>query len=387
MAIQADIPPDLTNNDKAFLFQFLNTALNSGILYALLHGIYTGILTVTLWNIFINKSWPIRRAMVVIIILLYALITINFTIKWSTICSAFIKNGRSFFTIYLKLENGAQVAYWEMGITAFMSTILADLYMIWYCWMVWGRRWFVVLLPVLFLISTTVLKIIDIYCEYIGATSKIFPTLYISFVLMMTLWCTLFIIHRILTVAGVRCGRDGRLRVYHHFIEVLVESSALYSISLILFLAFTIHDGWGVYYLDIIASIVKGIAPTLLVGRITSGHRARPDDSWQGTVVASTSIQSQSQNLNQTSSQEDRPTSALDHDLEAQREISIRELAVALRSVLTESHTHLNNDIALKSMTSSPHLGNQSLLQDSLPPSEDAICSSTLADEAAVPSR
>ncbi len=38
MLSQADIPSDLTNNDKVFLFQILDAWLNSTILYALLHG-------------------------------------------------------------------------------------------------------------------------------------------------------------------------------------------------------------------------------------------------------------------------------------------------------------------------------------------------------------
>ncbi len=81
--------------------------------------------------------------------------------------------------------------------------------------------------------------------------------LYITFNLATTLSCTFPIIYRIVTVAGVRRGAVGRLRVYHHFIEALVESSALYSISLILDLAFTIHNDVGTPYLDVIASIAK----------------------------------------------------------------------------------------------------------------------------------
>ncbi len=38
MSTQADIPSDLTDDDKAFLFQTLDASLNSVILYALLHG-------------------------------------------------------------------------------------------------------------------------------------------------------------------------------------------------------------------------------------------------------------------------------------------------------------------------------------------------------------
>ncbi|KAK0453977.1 uncharacterized protein EV420DRAFT_614122 [Desarmillaria tabescens] len=103
MVIQVDISSDLTNDDKIYMFQFLDTNLNSRILYTLLHGIYTGILAVTLWNIFINKSWPIRRAMVAIIMLLYTLITINFGASWSLTHSAFINDGHSFWTVYLNL--------------------------------------------------------------------------------------------------------------------------------------------------------------------------------------------------------------------------------------------------------------------------------------------
>ncbi|KAK0480777.1 hypothetical protein IW261DRAFT_1474557 [Armillaria novae-zelandiae] len=55
-----------------------------------------------------------------------------------------------------------------------------------------------------------------------------------------TIWCTLFIIHRILTITRSRQRAEGQLGAFHCFIEALVESSALYSISLILFLAFSV---------------------------------------------------------------------------------------------------------------------------------------------------
>ncbi|PBK89749.1 hypothetical protein ARMGADRAFT_1083218 [Armillaria gallica] len=325
MAIQTDIPLDVTDDYKAIVFRYLDAQLNSGILYALLYGIYTGILAVTLWNIFINKCWPIRRAMVIVIILIHTLITINFASYWSLMCLAFIKNGQSFWSVFLELNDATKAAQWEMGITASISTILADLYMIWFCWMVWGRRWLVVLLPIFSLVSAIVSRIIMVYYDYVHAPVDTYAIikLYISFNLATTLSCTLLIIYRIVTTVGAGRRAEGRLKVYHRFIEVLVESSALYSVSLILDLAFTISIDSGSYYADTIASIMKGIAPTLLVGRITVGRRARPDDSWQGSVVASASIRSQEQEYSRTSSQEDRPTSlVLDGDLEAQRENS-----------------------------------------------------------------
>ncbi|KAK0203800.1 hypothetical protein DFS33DRAFT_832825 [Desarmillaria ectypa] len=276
----------------------------------------------------INKCWPIRRALVVVIILLHALTTVNFAAYLSYIHSSFIENGQSFSSMYLKLNGTNQATFLEMGIAAAMSTILTDLYMIWYCWMVWGRRRLVVLFPILFLISATVSKIIVIYHDYFGVINDVFPMPYMSFILATTLWCTLLIIYRIVTVAGVRHGTEGRLRFYHHFIEVLVESSALYSISLVLLLAFTIRSNLGEYYLDTIAGIAKGIAPTLLVGRAAAGHTRPNDDSDQSTV--STLHFRTPSELGATSLQESTMQSAhLEMDIEAQPEWS-NELVVVV---------------------------------------------------------
>ncbi|SJL18460.1 uncharacterized protein ARMOST_22049 [Armillaria ostoyae] len=321
----------LPKDHKAFIFQCLDAYLNSKILLALLYGMYTGILAVTLWNIFINKCWLIRRALVVVIILLYALITIDFAAAWSMLHSVFIENGQSFWTVYLKLDNEASAPFLVGGITSSMSTILTDLYIIWCCWMVWGRRWLIVLLPILSLIAATVLKIIDIYRAYFSAPFEIFLTLYISFILATTLWCTILIIYRILTVTGVKRRAGGRLRVYRHFIEVLVESSALYSISLIVFLTFSVHTDTGVLYLVVIAGIAKGVAPTLLIGRAAAGY-TRPNDEGDGSTVSSLHFQPASE-VGTTSYQESTTESAvLEIDIEAQQQQSDELVIVVERT-------------------------------------------------------
>ncbi|SJL02380.1 uncharacterized protein ARMOST_05707 [Armillaria ostoyae] len=324
MATKADIPLYLTDEDKAIVFQYLDDFLNSQFLLALLHGVYTGILAVTLWNIFVNKCRPIRRALVVVI-LLYALITISFALGWSFMSSGFIENGQNFWTVFSKL-NGANQAYnWEAGIPAAISTILADSYIIWCCWTVWGRHWLIVLLPILSLISATVARSIDVYRLYFSAVDSVFLTLNLSSILATTLWCTVFIIFRILTVTGVR-REGGRLRVYHHFIEVLVESSALYSIALIMELAFYIRNDAVFFYFDGITLIAKGVAPTLLLGRVAAGH-TRPTEEHDDSATVSTlrfqmTLQSSQSSQPSTSSFQEstRPNAVLETDVEAQRE-------------------------------------------------------------------
>ncbi|PBK70877.1 hypothetical protein ARMSODRAFT_1003375 [Armillaria solidipes] len=322
MATQTGIPSDLTDNEKTSTFQLLDGQLNSTILYALLYGIYTGILAVTLWNIFINKCWPIRRALVVFIILLHVLTTLDFAANWSWARFAFIENGQSFWTVYLILQS-TDAATWIMDIVASISTILADSHMIWCCWMVWGRRWLVVLLPIFSLVSAIVSRTMREYYNRTNAfaVADIFLMLYISFNLATTLSCTLLIIYRIVAVAGIRRGAVGRLGVFRRFIEVLVESSALYSISLILVLAFIIRDDFGVVDFDIIAGIAKGIAPTLLVGRAAAGH-TRPREDSDGSTVSSLHFQTSSE-PSTTSSQREESTvqsSVLAMDIEAQPE-------------------------------------------------------------------
>ncbi|SJL12938.1 uncharacterized protein ARMOST_16372 [Armillaria ostoyae] len=327
MATQTDIPSYLPDDYKAAIFQLLDAELNSEILYALLYGIYTGILAVTLWNISINKCWPIRRALVVIIILLHALITITFAGNWSWIHLSFIKDGQNLWTVYWNLEHSTPAAYWVMAITASISTILADLYMIWCCWMVWGQRWLVVLFPIFSLVSAIVSKAMEEYYGYISAPTRpststgVSLMLYISFNLATTLYCTLLIIYRILAVAGVRRGAVGRLGVYRRFIEVLVESSALYSISVILDLAFTIRDNVGMYYLAVIAGIAKGVAPTLLVGRAAAGH-TRPRDDSDGSTVSSLHFHRSSAHSTTSSEPEESTvqSAVLAMDIEAQPE-------------------------------------------------------------------
>ncbi len=110
------------------------SVINDGI------GMYTGILAVTLWNIcepglsplwhpswswmsVINKCWQIRQGLVVVIILLHSLTTISSAANWSYVHSAFIENGKSFWTVYLWFNGSTQSAFLVLGIASAMSTI------------------------------------------------------------------------------------------------------------------------------------------------------------------------------------------------------------------------------------------------------------------------
>ncbi|KAK0496179.1 hypothetical protein EDD18DRAFT_1353855 [Armillaria luteobubalina] len=302
--------------------------------------------------------------MVILIVLLYALITITFAVNWLRVHSAFVKNGQNFWTVFLTLTTSMGLADILEGIASSMSTILTDSYMIWCCWIVWGQCWPVVLLPIVFLIS---------------AAGKVF-------LLASTLLPTCIPLHFLYwhdpnTIAGVKHRENGRLRVYQHFLEVLVESSGLYTISLVVYLALAIPQDSRMFYLDAIVAIAKGVAPTLIIGHFMAKHQACPDDSWQGSVIGSASIRSQEQEHSQMSFQEDDWTSPmLDGDLEAQPRSSFREPSPALCSVsVVANYVHANTDVSLEA---SPHSQSCQLLHVHSSLCEDATHDSTMVDEA-----
>ncbi len=73
---------------------------------------------------------------------------------------------------------------------------------------------------------------------------------YILLTLATTLMCTFLIVYRILRHApGISASRK--------IIELLIESSAMYSISLIIYLALVSRNLDSAYYADIIATYIK----------------------------------------------------------------------------------------------------------------------------------
>ncbi|KAK0465982.1 uncharacterized protein EV420DRAFT_804879 [Desarmillaria tabescens] len=271
-------------------------------------GMYTGIFFVTLWNVFTNKPQPIGQTMVILVILVYIATTMNFAFSWSHSHSVFVNKGQNLWTKYLAYSTWGTTSL-GTAITSTIANVLAEPIMIWRCWIVWGQQWSIILLPILLVVSATgkiiqifygvnfsrvqvdiALKVFGLYKTSLAEDYPLGLTLYASFIFASTLWCTLLIIYRIVTVARAGSHTGRGLQTYHHVMEVLIESYALYSISLILYTifhqVFSVRNNDTSEYFDSLAAVARGIAPTLLVGRVAAGH-ARPDDSWQGSAVTS----------------------------------------------------------------------------------------------------
>ncbi|KAK0184678.1 hypothetical protein F5146DRAFT_1169748 [Armillaria mellea] len=324
MATQTDIPTSLTDSDLALFTHIFDSGLNSRLLFSQLFGIYTGIFAVTIWNVAMSKSQHIGRPMpmVVAIILLYILTFVTFTFSLH-IMVRYTSHGQTMWMRYLSLTGDhIQVVLGSIGegTTGMICNVLGNSIMIWRCWMVWGQHYSIVVLPSLCLAASIVFKVIDMRLVFVDGNDTDLHNLmlYATFSLTTTIWCTLLIVYRILSVGKASSGAEGGLGAYRHVIEVLVESSALYSVCVIVHVACLASNPWGAYYTDILAGISKGIAPTLLIGRVAAGH-ARPDDSWHGSIVSSLRF-GQLGGRNQTSTQDSMIAINLDDDLEAQGE-------------------------------------------------------------------
>ncbi|KAK0488485.1 hypothetical protein IW261DRAFT_352796 [Armillaria novae-zelandiae] len=225
--------------------------------------------------------------MAVIIILLYTTTTINFFLNGPFLTA--INSELDFYDILALVPSWGWTPNTDIGIgvAAVASTVVADCTMIWRCWMVWGRHWLVVLLPILCMVAGLAFKILEIINAYLTEIESVsYLVFYLSCILATTLWCTILIVFRIVTVIWVSNMPNNRLGDYCHVIEVLVESSALHSVTFIIYLALGVNNKPSSLYLDALAVFTTGIAPTLLVGRVAAGH-ARPDDSWEGGIVSS----------------------------------------------------------------------------------------------------
>ncbi|PBK96097.1 hypothetical protein ARMGADRAFT_1077607 [Armillaria gallica] len=152
-------PPALSQDDRRIIFNTLDVSLNRMILKSLLHGLYTGIVAVTVWTIFTSTKRLHGTFLRTIIIMLYVLATISFVIDWVFERRVFITYGDIYYSMFSALTDNepwlARAWYLIGSITGGISTLLVDAIIIWRCWVLWDCQWRIVSLPIICAIATT----------------------------------------------------------------------------------------------------------------------------------------------------------------------------------------------------------------------------------------
>ncbi|KAJ7629076.1 hypothetical protein FB45DRAFT_1059684 [Roridomyces roridus] len=263
--------------------------LQGTFLQLYMNGLYTGLFFLTLYGMVFKR--PIYRTtpgLFVALIMMYILSTVHVIGDWIQMKLAVVDNGATGESVAIYLLEGFPLWLAVMCTVAFvLNTLIADLVLIWRCWTLWDHNWIAVTLPILCTLTGAALG-----GKYIQATILIynnprsnpgtnFGISYMSLSLGTTCVCTILIIYRIMMMSnrGTR-----RARGYTRVIEMMVESALLYSVTLVVFLPYLIADfDVNKVYPSVVVAQMTGIAPTLIVARVTFGL-ARPQKSWKGSM-------------------------------------------------------------------------------------------------------
>ncbi|KAK0455352.1 uncharacterized protein EV420DRAFT_596244 [Desarmillaria tabescens] len=264
-----------------FSLQYRDTMLNVTLLESLLYGMYTTVVAFTIWIVAIRDKGRDRLVHGGLVIVMHLIATSHLAVRWNFVRGGFIKHGETEETVYGYFFDAPK--WMLLSTAAFMAnTLIADCIMIWRCWIICGRRWMFVIVPMLCTIVGTIFAGFSIYQQTASpppgsawSAAQIDWTLpYFSMSLVVTLLCTLIIIYRIIMIKP--SIEKGTRRLW---IEVIVESASLYAIALIILLAFYTTGNVDANYPIVIATMITGLAPTLIVARVSSGA-TRPESSW-----------------------------------------------------------------------------------------------------------
>ncbi|PBK96119.1 hypothetical protein ARMGADRAFT_1077630 [Armillaria gallica] len=265
------LAPDLSQDDKSVIFNMLDLPLNRMIMQASLHGLYTGIVAVSLWTTFSSPKGLHNTFLHTIIIMLYFLSTISFVMTWIYGYRAFIECGNNYYSMFAALMYFPcwRVYYLADGSTGGISTLLVGATIIWRCWVLQDRQWRIVSLPIVCAIAGTFMKVMQILSAFHNvmhdiSNTKVFAVqidwslIYILLTLSATVLCTVLIVYRIVHFTH-------RLLLFRGIISALIESSAIYTLALIVYLALVAKNMTAADYADTFAAYVKAIATTLLM--------------------------------------------------------------------------------------------------------------------------
>ncbi|KAJ6501003.1 hypothetical protein DFH09DRAFT_1444763 [Mycena vulgaris] len=227
------------------------------------------------------------------IVLMYTLSTVHVACRWLLIKNAFVDHADTPESTAVYLVEPPLWLTVFSAVVLTVNTLAADCVLIWRCWTKWNRHWLIVLLPIICTLVGAALGFRSIaeQAAYVmnpnlDRNSFIdFATPYFSLSLATTCLAIILIILRIINMTE---PSTRRAMGYGRVVEMVVESAMLYSVTLIIFLPLLVtessNDGYAQAVVaqmtsnHILTCSLWGIAPTLIVARVTFGL-ARPDET------------------------------------------------------------------------------------------------------------
>ncbi|THU89938.1 hypothetical protein K435DRAFT_781429 [Dendrothele bispora CBS 962.96] len=186
--------------------------------------------------------------------------------------------------------DGGPVAWWLSNGTVWFNVVgsafdmfgnfLGDALLIYRCAIIWGKRWYVIFLPVLMFLASTALAILSVV-ESALPGSSFFQTHVINFAVpWISLTCTLNAIVTVLIAGRILYARK-QIRevmpeidadVYTGIVAILIESALPFTLVGIVFaIVLSKEQPVQLFFADLWGSYV-GLAPQLIILRVAMGR-------------------------------------------------------------------------------------------------------------------
>ncbi|KAK0214298.1 hypothetical protein IW262DRAFT_1514299 [Armillaria fumosa] len=275
---------------QVFATQLSDSWFDGVNIECLTHGIYTTLLAVVLWRILSSNTAHRGQTKVLagISMFMYIMATIHLAVRWFYTQRAFITNGETeetrFFALVDSLIAGGPL--WVPTISSIVVSInilTADCIIIWRCWIILGKNWRIIVLPSLCTLGGTIFDILFLIQELTpltdaqgkpvtpwGSDSINWGIAYYSMTLSTTVICTTLIVYRLARASMTGRSLHFAPNPYHQVMEIMVESAALYVVSLVVYIPFIATNSPYSNYPQVVLASITGIAPTLILLRAAS---------------------------------------------------------------------------------------------------------------------
>lgn len=211
-------------------------------------------------------QWFILAAAFVMFILSTADISLTFRLTTHDIAVIFIPGGPQPDSLCPVLKR-----VYEKNVVFVSNNFIAELILLYRCYMIWGRSKYLLVLTSLLVLGDTVWGFlsIDIGSLLPVAPRSTFVPVYLWSVFAINIIISAITVGRILWVSHIARPVLGRrkLRYFHFIIAILIESSVVYSACLLSFLILG-HLGHQTVIPEAIGIRVVAIMPTLLIVQV-----------------------------------------------------------------------------------------------------------------------
>ncbi|KAK0487102.1 hypothetical protein IW261DRAFT_590724 [Armillaria novae-zelandiae] len=249
------------------------------VLETLLYGAFTVLFIAALYVIFQKRS-GINTKLLLTVIAIWILATVHLILDITRAIEAFVElESGGALQYYSDLSNPLQAAKTAIYV---ILTLVGDGFVIYRCFVVWNRRWYIIPGPILLLCGTGVGGFgATVAFSHAAPGAEVFlpnivpwVTSFISMTLCTNIVCTSLIAYRIISIQ--RTVRDViQVNLARSALMMIVESAAVYSASVLsLMITYTLGSNAQYTVLDLTAPLI-GITFTIIILRVSLGISSR----------------------------------------------------------------------------------------------------------------